>query len=185
MKRSSDKYHKGLKKENLRDIILSLAVSVLFVSTIFLSGLILIKSDRIAYVYIIFMALLYGMGMISRNAKSWLLKWGLSIPFSYMVLQYFWQTDFMTRAINWVLPGYGKNSAGGNFAGFLMLCFQAVLCFIGGIAGLQVGKKLVDHNKYESFEKKQVIIGIVIALLIAVIDMMLERRFPESALIYS
>lgn len=174
-----------MKFKRTTDIALSLAVSILFVSTVFLSELILIKYVRIGYFCVIFMALLYGIGMISRDEKSWLLKWGLSIPFSYMVLQYFWQTDFSNRALNWVLPGYGEKSAGGNFAGFIVLCFQLILCFISGIAGLAVGKKLVDLNRYESFEKKQAIIGTIIALFIIIIDMMLEKSFPPYELIDS
>ena len=162
------------------DILLSVSIAVLFVSTIFLSNLISIKLSPLEYVYIIFVALLYGMGMVSRDIKHWILKWVISIPFSYLVIQFFWKTDFSLRALNWVLKDYGKESAGGRFAGFIFLCFQFICCFISGIASIVAGKILTDHGRYEKNEKKQVIAGIAVAVLIVIIVLFLEMNFPSA-----
>ena len=171
------------------DIVLSISISILFVSSVFITDLISIKLSPFDYVYIILVAVLYGLGMVSRNIRHWGLKWFFSIPISYLILQYFWQTEFSIRALNWVLPGYGKRSAGGNFAGMYLLCIQLIVCAISGIAGISAGKVLVNRDMYDKFEKKQVITGVVIAMIIVTIVLMLENRFPSAeyvkALIYS
>ena len=170
-------------------IILSIAVSIIYVSTIFLSHLVFIKIFPLGFVYLILAAVLYGLGMISRNNKSWILKWLLSVLFSYIVLRYFWQTDFSIRALNWVLPGYGKESAGGGFAGLVEVCYRLILCFVSGIASIFLGKVIAERGKYEKFGKIQLIITATIALILVVITMALESRFPSvedvNALIYS
>ena len=160
------------------DIVLSISISILFVSSVFLSDLISIKHSPLEYIYIIFVALLYGFLMVSWNIRHWGLKWVISIPISYLVLQYFWQTEFSIRALKWVLPEYGKRSAGGKFAGFFLLCIQLVACFISGIAGISAGKMLVDCELYDKFEKKQVIASVGIALIMALAVVLLERSFP-------
>ena len=167
------------------DIVLSISISILFVSSVFLSDLISIKHSPLEYVYIILVALLYGFLMVSRNIRHWGLKWVISIPISYLVLQYFWQTEFSIRALNWVLPEYGKRSAGGNFAGFTLLCIQISACFISGIAGIGVEKRLTDRETYEKFEKTQVITGVIVALIIVIVVGMLERSFPSADMLTS
>ena len=175
----SNRSKKGLRMV-LKDVVLSVSISVLFVSTIFLANLISIKLSPMEYVCIVFAAFLYGLGMVSRDIKHWILKWFFSIPISYLVLQYFWRTEFSIRALNWVLPEYGKRSAGGNLTGLYLLCIQLIVCAIGGIAGIRVGKMLVDRDMYDKFEKRQVITSVVIALIIAIIVVMLESRFPSA-----
>lgn len=162
------------------DIVLSISVSILFVSSVFLSDLISIKHYPLEYVYIILVALLYGFLMVSRNIRHWGLKWVISIPISYLVLQYFWQTEFSIRALNWVLPEYGKRSAGGKFASSFLLCILVAACFISGIASIGVGKMLVDRELFDKFEKKQVIASVGIALIIAIAVLLLERNFPSA-----
>ena len=43
----------------------------------------------VSLVYMVFVAALYGFALVSRNKRAWLLKWGVSIPFSFLILQYF------------------------------------------------------------------------------------------------
>ncbi len=61
-----------------------------------------------------------------------------------------------------------------------LLCIQLIVCAIGGIAGIRVGKMLVDRDMYDKFEKRQVITSVVIALIIVIIAVMLESRFPSA-----
>ncbi|MBP5607203.1 MAG: hypothetical protein J6X66_02900 [Lachnospiraceae bacterium] len=173
--------HIGVKSNTIIiDIVLSISISILFVSSVFITDLISIKLSPFEYVCIIFAALLYGFGMVSRNIRRGGLKWVLSIPISYLVMQYFWQTEFSIRALNWVLPEYGKRSAGGNLAGMHLLCIQLIICAISGIVGISAGKVLVDRDIYDKFEKRQVIAAAVIALIIVIIVVILESRFPSA-----
>lgn len=172
-------------KDIKTDIVLSVSIAVLFVSTFFLSDMILIKLSPLEFVFILFAAILYGLGMVSRDIKHWILKWVLSIPVSFVVIQYFWKTDFSLRALNWILKDYGNTSAGGRFAGFILLCFQVICFFISGIAGIAAGKTLVDRDKYEAYERKQVIIGLAVTLLIVIIVVMLERSFPSAEYVHA
>ena len=172
-------------KDIMTDAVLSLSIAVLFVSTIFLSDMISIKLSPLEFVLIVFTAFLYGLGMVSRDIKPWILKWILSIPVSFVVIQYFWKTDFSLRALNWILKDYGNTSAGGRFAGFILICFQVICCFISGIAGIAAGKALVDRDKYEDFERKQVIVGLAVALLIVIITVLLERNFPSAEYVHA
>lgn len=172
-------------KDIKTDIVLSVSIAVVFVSTMFLSDMISIKLSPLEFVFIVFAAFLYGLGMVSRDIKHWILKWGLSILFSFVVLQYFWKTDFSLRALNWVLKDYGNTSAGGRFAGFILLCFQVICSFISGIAGIAAGKVLVDREKYEDYERKQVIAGIVVTLLIVIVVILLERSFPSAEYVHA
>ena len=134
------------------DIVLSTSISILFASSVFIADLISIRRSPFEYGYILLAALLYGFGMVSRNIRRWGLKWVLSVPISYLVMQYFRQTEFSIRALNWVLPEYGKRSAGGNLAGLYLLCIQLIVCAISGIAGISVGKVLADRDKYDQLE---------------------------------
>ena len=47
-------------------------------------------------------------------------------------------------------------------------------------SGISVGKVLADRDKYDKFEKGQVITAVVIALIIVIIVVILESRFPSA-----
>ena len=155
-------------------------MSVLFESAIFISELISYKTDNAAFVCIVFTAVIYGISSVSRNKKTWLIKWLISIPFSYVILQYFWSSDYAVRALNYVIPDHGKPSAGGNFAGFLLFAFQTAACLISGIAAL-----FIKPKNYETFEKIQIGISSVSAVITAAFVVISEQRFPSYEYIIS
>ena len=86
-------------------------------------------------------AVIYAVMLLSENRKTLLLKWVLTLPFSFLCLEYFWQTHYSVRALNWMTEGYGKQSAGGNFAGFLFLVLLFVLCISAKIKLSQLREK--------------------------------------------
>lgn len=157
----------------LYSVVFAFILAVLFVSAVFLSDIIAAKGVIPAFAYLILTAVVYGVTMISKNTKTALLKWGMSVPFSYLVLQYFWQTDFAVRALNWTYPGYGSASAGGAFAGFVQLIFLSVSCLIGGIAGAFSEKK-----DFARFRKVQFLISFLSAAVISIVVLLLEKQFP-------
>ena len=72
------------------DILLALIVSILYVSSMFILAIIIDKYNLTeAFIYSIFIAVLYGFALLSKSRIIWLLKWELSIPFVVSVLYYF------------------------------------------------------------------------------------------------
>lgn len=165
----------NLKKNLMTNVILSLELSILFISAIFLSELISYKNDILALAYIVFISLFYGVAMISEDKKSLLLKWGLSIPFSYITIQYFWITHYSVRALNWIFPAYGKQSAGGAFVGLILILLLSVLCLVCGVLSC-----FVKVKDYKSFEKIQIIVISIMVLFIAAAVFILEQQFPSD-----
>ena len=111
--------------------------------------------------------------LLSENRKEVLAKWLLSVPLSNLLLQYFWNTNYAVRALNWVYPGYGMQSAGGRFAGSMLLLIQTVLCGIGLIAAF---------SRPQKADRKAAAIrlciggGCTLAVIAAVL--LLETQFP-------
>ena len=165
----------------MTNVILLLELSILFISAIFLSELISYKNDILALAYIVFISLFYGVAMISEDKKSLLLKWGLSIPFSYITIQYFWITHYSVRALNWIFPDYGTQSGGGAFAGFILILLLSVLCLVCGVLSCSVKVK-----EYIYFQKIQIVVILVIVLFTVAAVLLLERQFPSyQYVIYS
>lgn len=158
----------------LRTGILSLVSALVFVSTIFITDMLSVKSTALTLVYMVAAALVYGLAMKSDSPKSLLLKWGISLPLAYLVLQYFWATHYSVRALNWLLPGHGSSTAGGHMSGAVLLAVFAVLCIIAvGIAqyALPQGAK--------HFTRVQWIAALVLAVVLIVTVMLLEQQFPS------
>ena len=171
----------SIKKNLLKNIILSFELSIIFVSAVFLSQIISYKNNFLALAYIVFTSLIYGFAMISKYKKEVLLKWGLSIPFSYIAIQYFWITHYSVRALNWAFPSYGKQTAGGDFSGFVLLLFLSVSCLICGALSRSVSVK-----DYSAFQKIQIIVISIIVLFTVAAVLILEQQFPAyQYVIYS
>ena len=107
-----------------------------FVSAVFMTELISCKSSVLALLCTILTAGIWTVLLLSESRGEVLLKWLLSVPLCYPVLLYFWHTHFAVRALNWALPGYGSQSAGGAFAGSLLVVLLAAFCAIGLLAAL-------------------------------------------------
>lgn len=164
----------SIKKNLLKNIILSFELSIIFVSAIFISQIISYKNDILALAYIVFTSLIYGFAMISKDKKVLLMKWGLSIPFSYITIHYFWITNYSLRALNWIFPAYGTQSGGGEFSGFVLLLLLSVLCIICCILSPSVKVK-----NYKRFEKIQLFITSTVVLDTVAAVLILERQFPS------
>lgn len=157
----------------LRLIFIAFILSVLYVSSIFISEIISYKSICLSYAYITVISVIYGMLLISEEKKYIIIKWILSLPFSCLTIQYFWKTNYSVRALNWVFPDYGASSAGGNFAGFISALFFSVLCLAGIIASFNI-----KPDNFKKFSKLQIIIGTVITVIIVSAVILTETQFP-------
>ncbi len=171
-----------IKKEDLpKTILLSAFLAIFFVSSLFLSEIVSYKGGfLLAFLYIILIAGVYGIALVSENKKTTLLKWLFSLPFSYFVFQYFWETDYAIRALNWCFPYYGEQSAGGASAGMFLVVICAVLFLVSVAAAFSYE---IDD---ELLERKQFIVSVTFGIAIIVTVIMLEQRFPayESIMLY-
>ncbi|SFD02025.1 hypothetical protein [Ruminococcus albus] len=163
------------KNDVIRDLILGAELAVLYVSAIFLETII---NDTCGFgvtiIYLLGVAALYGFTLLSKNKIEWFLKWGVSILFSPLVLLYFWETNYAIRALNWVIPGYGRESAGGGFVRAFLLIILSVLCIVGGIYSLTVNTKY-----YDVLKKVQLIVSSFFTVVIIVAVLVLETEFPS------
>ena len=106
--------------------------------------------------------------------KTWLLKWGISVPGAFLVLLYFWAVHYSVRALNWVFPDYGRQSAGGRFADSFLLVVFSAMCLISGMISL-----FVKINDYDRFRRIQFIVTTVSAVATVCIVLILEKQFPS------
>ena len=159
------------------DTVVAFSMAVLFVSAIFLTEIISasVKSIYPEFVYIGFVAIAYGFDFVSSDIKRSLLRFGMSIPFSYLVLQYFWRTDYYIRSLNWIMPEYGMHQSGGSaFVGTFRLFIQIAACFMMGCIGLGL-----NQRNYVVSEKLQVVVSISATLALILFVVTLEKRFPS------
>lgn len=170
------------KKDIFKDILFAAFLAIIFVSTIFISRIIS-YTNEMAYIYEAIAALLYGLALISNKISDTIFKWLFSLPFSYIVFQYFWRTEYAIRSLNWVFPDYGEPTAGGNFDGFFELCFLLFCCLITMWIAFAITKTLAVSDKEKNckiFKIIQAIVcGVAAAAIIAVV-IILEQQFPDK-----
>lgn len=153
--------------------------AVFFVPTLFLEDILAWKSDLLPILYQIIMACLYGFILTSPSKKIFFLKWAGSLFFSWPCFEFFWQTDFSVRSLNWVFPNYGFQTAGGAFAGTFNMGVFTFFSLIGWVIALSCSS--ADNNK---LEKIQMRLGGVLGAVIVLVVLELEQGFPPYASVY-
>lgn len=154
-------------------MICSATMSTVFVSAIFLSEIISITSDLFVLLYLFLVSLIYATMLLSESKKVALLKWIVSLPLSCLWFCYFWKKNYSIRALNWIISGYGKQSAGANFVGYLSLCFLLFLCLCGMVFAFSK-----TSEKIKPYTKAQAIAGAIVWILVVVVVVYLETLFP-------
>ena len=140
-----------MKFKTINTIICSTTMSVITVSAIFLAEIIGIANELFRLPYLLVVAVIYAAMLLSESKKQLLLKWVLSLPFSFFCFEYFWQTHYSIRALNWIIEGYGTQSAGGNFSGFIVLILLLVLCFAGMIFAYSKSSEKINREMRQIF----------------------------------
>lgn len=108
-------------------------IAVLLLPVHFLNVIVSMKTDYVMIPFAvipIISALFTGLSVYSKSLKQAFVKIILSVPFTVLFWYVQIKIEFSLRALNWIYPGYGKSSAGGNFADFIILCSLAVCGFI-------------------------------------------------------
>lgn len=159
-------------------IICSATASAVLVSFIFLSEILSISSELLLILGMLIVPVFYAVIMVSENMKTVLLKWAVSLPLTYLWFNYFWAVHYAIRALNWASEGYGRQSAGGNFAGFIEISMFILLCGAGLMFALNN-----SSEKIKAFCKKQTIIGLAVFVVNALIVVCLERQFMPYELL--
>ncbi|MBQ8966226.1 hypothetical protein [Ruminococcus sp.] len=168
------------KSEVFTGLIAAAEISVIFVSAMFIADILSWSGGFFAaLVYILLAAALYVLALISSSKKLWLLKWGVSVPLSFLVLQYFRYTDYMVRSLNWVFPNYGRQSAGGNFAGMLLLAVLSFMCLAGGLTALSMSRE--DKGS----DIRRLIVTSVFTAMIVYGVLVCEAQFPSYESIFA
>lgn len=167
-------------KEILNTVALACSASVFYVPAIFLSEIISIKSTFLVLVYIVATGLAYLFAMIGKDKKNVLIKWLISVPVSLLIWWCFIRSEYSIRALNWVIPEYGRRSAGGNLAGTFNLLILSALCLCGIAVSLFVRPK-----KYERFRKIQLPVCMIFMVMIIAAVFILASQFPSVEYINS
>lgn len=155
-------------------VLCSAIMAVFFVSGIFLSDLISMKTNLIVtFAYITLVSALYGAMLVGSPNVEFLIKWALSLPISYLVINWFWKTQFAVRSLNWVFRGYERQSMGGKFAGFMLLMSLMLGCLIAMAVSLRIKPK-----NTQLFRRIQLCAGVALTAVIIAVCVHLEGQFP-------
>lgn len=150
-------------------------MSVFCVSAPFLADVICMKTDNyLPFVYIAVMTVLHGAMLVGTSKAEFLAKLILSVPFSLAVFTWFRETDYPLRATNWVFPHYGKLGAGAGFAMMVEMGFLAVCCGIAIAAAF-----FIKPKRIKEFTSIQLIVGLALAVIVVIISVKLESKFPS------
>ena len=172
---------KDMTKERITTAVSAACLAIMYVSAAFLLDVVEGKYDLLGVIIFgCFIALIYMFTLISEKRKTVLSKWLLSIPLAVPVWYWFVRNDFAVRALNWVHPGYGRQSGGGAFASVFIGMIFAGMC----LAALVIS--LIFRCKIPLWLKRaQIIVAVLASVTLAVAVNVLMRSFPAIAEIMS
>ena len=166
-----------MKKDTLLSSLTgALQIAILFLPVHFLNEIVLLKLDYVIIPMVIIpviFAFFTGLSLYSRTIKQAFAKIILSVPFTVLFWYLQIKIKFSIRALNWIIPNYGKSSAGGNFANFIILCslalfeFVALLIFMTfSIAELpeKIHAVLINLQKYLVLPLCILVIAVIVVL---------------------
>ena len=166
-----------------KDIFLAGCMAVFFTPVIFLSDIISNKFSSIGILwlmmilfYLVMTTALYGLAFLSESKLHSFIRLGLSIPFSFLCLTYFWNTDYSIRSLNWIYPHYGKSGPGSGLLILLILLMLGMICIAEIVLCIEFRQHL-----YQKFRKLQFPLCAVAAVILILIVVLLERQFPPMS----
>lgn len=136
--------------------------AILFYPSWVIADMLSWKTNYLSFIFILAAAVFYGLAMLSRTWSHTLIKFGISVIAAIPVYQYFYMTNYTLRALNWVLPGYGKPSAGGGFASVILLMFLLIACFITTVLGIVFQQEIIDDSKFQRLIRLKTVICTII-----------------------
>ena len=171
----------------LKIILGAIQISILFLPVHFLNEILSLKTDLV-FIPMYAVPLLCGVAsfiaVYSETVRASVLKFILSVPITVLFWRVQIEMQFSIRALNWVLPGYGKPSAGGNFASFILLCSLAFFVFVGVIFGIIFSREKLTERKQKILFLIQNSVVSFICIGIAAGIAILNNIMPEYHYVY-
>ena len=111
------------------------------------------------------------------------MKWGLSLPISFVMWRYFISNDFYMRSLNWAIPNYGDSTVGGDIAGFIAV--SSLLFIEMPFVGIAIGiSHKVKNQKLEKALNVMKIIASVVCIVITLTVIHLNTIMPQYEPVY-
>lgn len=170
-----------MKNNNLLSTLAgAFQIAVLLLPVHFLNAIVLLKTDYVMIPFAVIpviSALFTGLSVYSKSLKQAFAKIFLSIPFTILFWYVQIQIQFSLRALNWIYSGYGKSSAGENFADFIILCSLAFCGFIALVIFTVLSADNLSEKKQTVLLNLQKYLAlpvciVVIAMIIVLNDIM-------------
>lgn len=136
------------------------------------------KTNYLPFIFILAVAVFYGLAMLSRTWRHTFIKFGISVIAAIPVYQYFYMANYTFRALNWVLPGYGKPSASNGFASVMLLLFLLTACFVTAVSTNVSQQKIKYDLKFKRLFRLKTVVCTIICIGIIAAILIMERRFP-------
>ncbi|MDP4118139.1 MAG: hypothetical protein Q8873_02990 [Bacillota bacterium] len=177
-----------MNKKILRDAV---ELSILYLPLLFISELIektypfdtSVHYNMAFYILPLISAFLCFSILISKNAKTSLKKWILSVPFTFVFYALLYFSNFSVRLTNTIYPGYGRESAGGGFAFMITFFAFSIFQIVGNT--LAVGlSRVIGKRSQNLWHIIQDIIIPVICVMILLSVIYLELTMPTLKSIY-
>lgn len=121
--------------------------------------------------------------LFSEKVRYALMKWGLSLPISFVMWRYFISNDFYMRSLNWAIPNYGDSTVGGDIAGFIAV--SSLLFIEMPFVGIAIGiSHKVKNQKLEKALNVMEIIASVVCIVITLTVIHLNTIMPQYEPVY-
>ena len=162
--------NESIKKSSV--VIGAVQLATLYIPAHFLNMLLSYTTDSEISLFIVpvFLGVLSSIAVFSNSKVEALFKCVFSIPVAIIFWLFMVDIEFTIRALNWVFPDYGNPSAGGNFAGFIVLSITSILNFFSIVIGLLSSHKLKNEKIDKGFYLLKGICSIIcIAILLSIL----------------
>lgn len=170
-----------MKNNNLSTFAGAFQIAVLLLPAHFLNAIVLLKTDYVMIPFAVIpviSAILTGLSVYSKSLKQAFAKIFLSVPFTVLFWYVQIQIQFSLRSLNWIYPGYGKSSAGGNFADFMILCSLAFCGFIALIIFTVLSAVNISEKKQAVLLNLQKYIALPICIAVIAVIIVLNNIMP-------
>lgn len=182
-------FNKSNKKEKYIGKILfgAIQLSILFYPVFLICNLISWRSnDFVSFFVIAASSFVYGITLFSDTIGQAFLKWICSIPLTIALWYYFVEIHFYLRALNWVFPGYGKQSAGGSMATAFLLVVMVFLFFVTALTAILCSCIVRKSRKWHIVSLLQFSISTVACAGIVLTILIINQCMPSySSIIYT
>lgn len=170
-----------MKNNTLSTITGAFQIAVLLLPVHFLNVIVLLKTDYVMIPFAVIpviSALFTGLSVYSKSLKQALAKIFLSIPFTVLFWYVQIKIEFSLRALNWIYPSYGKSSAGGNFADFVILCSLAFCGFIALVVFTILSAVKIPEKKQSTLLSLQKYIALPVCIAVIAVIIVLNNIMP-------